>query len=205
MLCSSLVCFNTQSLISLCFTVVHCKPINQCKDITCLNVTFTATQCSAGKSKAVALAPSTALRLAAALCQLLTTLGNRWKVCPENVPQTIFFSPTPLCRILCFWFMYCWLTPDAAWLSLAKTSDTSVYASQVSHADFFPLPRKADTTSHPVNAWKNRICLVFARPMARQSSCTGIHLRLFPWPKETKETQRCWRPLCCRDLFCCVP
>ena len=106
MLCSSLVCFNTQSLISLCFTVVHCKPINQYNDITCLNVTFRGTQCSAGKSKAVALAPSTALRRAATLCQLLTTLVNRWKVCPENVPQTIFFSPTPLCRILCFWFMY---------------------------------------------------------------------------------------------------
>jgi len=95
---------NTQSLISLCFTVVHRKPNTY---VTSLNVTFTATQCSAGKSKAVALAPSTALRLAAALCQLLTTLGNRWKLCPENVPQTVFFSPTPLCRILCFWFMYC--------------------------------------------------------------------------------------------------
>ena len=71
-------------------------------------------------------------------------------------------------------------TVSGYWLSLAKTSDTSVYASQVSHADFFHLPRKADTTSHPVNAWKNRICLVFARPMARQSSCTGIHLMLFP-------------------------
>ena len=91
MLCSSLVCFNTQSLISLCFTVVHCKPINQCKDITCLNVTFTATHCSTGKSKAVALAPATALRLA----------------------TDRLFSATPLYRILCFWFMYCWLTPDA--------------------------------------------------------------------------------------------
>ena len=109
MLCSSLVCFNTShwsvSASRLCIA-------NQYNDITCLNVTFTATQCSAGKSEAVVLAPSTALRFAAALCQLLTTLGN----CPENVPQTIFFSPTPLCRILYFWFMYCWLTPAAACL-----------------------------------------------------------------------------------------
>ena len=115
MLCSPLVCFNTQSLISLCFTVVHRKPMLRYYVLKCHIYSYTVQCRAAGKSKAVALAPSTALRLASALCQLLTTLGNRWKVCPENVPQIFFFS-NPLCRILYFWFMYCWLTPDAACL-----------------------------------------------------------------------------------------
>ena len=87
MLCSSLVCFNTHSHWSVSASMLCIA--NQCSDVTWLNVPFTATQCSAGKSKAVALASSTALRLAATLCQL-TTLGNRWKLCPENVPS--FFS-----------------------------------------------------------------------------------------------------------------
>ena len=40
---------------------------------------------------------------------------------------------------------------------VAKTSEASAHTSWVGHADFFPLPRKAETTLQPVKAWYNVI------------------------------------------------
>lgn len=50
------------------------------------------------------------------------------------------------------------------WLSLEKIPDASSYTFHMSHADFFSVPRKADTTSQLLRAWKNRIPLVFFGP-----------------------------------------
>ena len=67
--------------------------------------------------------------------------------------------------------------------------------SQVCHADFFPLPRKAETTSQLVKAWTNVIPLPFSGPTERYSSCTGIHLIFLPW---TNATHSCCRPIAWR-------
>ena len=67
-------------------------------------------------------------------------------------------------------------------LSLAKISDASSHTSHVCHTDFLPFPRKADTTSQPVELWENRIPLVLSGPRATAKSCTGIHLKLRPCP-----------------------
>ena len=56
------------------------------------------------------------------------------------------------------------------WLSLANTSEASAPTSWVCHADCFPLPRKAETTSQPVKACNNVIPLPFSGPIERHSS-----------------------------------
>ena len=68
-------------------------------------------------------------------------------------------------------------------LRLLKVSVTSSNASHVCHADFFPFPLKADTTSHPVKEWKYIIPLALTGPMALSSSWIGIHFMPTPWPK----------------------
>ena len=93
-------------------------------------------------------------------------------------------------------------TVNGYWLSLAKTSDTSVYASQVSNADFFPLPRRADTTSHPVKCKEEQ-------NLSSLCQANGETEFVHRYPPQvislTKRNQSYWRPLCCRDLFCSVP
>ena len=75
------------------------------------------------------------------------------------------------------------VTSVGKWLSLLKISMTSSNTSHVCHADFFPFPLQADTTSHPVKAWKYIIPLALAGPMALSSSWNGIHVMSTPWPK----------------------
>ena len=73
-----------------------------------------STKCCASKTITVAFASSMAFCLASTLGQLLTTLCNRWKLGPEDLPQITFFGPSPFSRTLYFWLAYCWLTPYAA-------------------------------------------------------------------------------------------
>ena len=75
------------------------------------------------------------------------------------------------------------VTSVGKWLSLLKASVTSSNTSHVCHADFFPFPLQADTTSHPMKAWRYIIPLALAGPMALSSSWIGIHFMPTPWPK----------------------
>ena len=62
------------------------------------------------------------------------------------------------------------------WLRFLKTVDSSGYTFHVCHALFSPLPWNADTTSQPVNAWKNRRPiegLIYGNPL------------FCPWPNVT--------------------
>ena len=52
--------------------------------------------------------------------------------------------------------------------------------------DFFLLFLKPVTVSHPLKAWKNNIPLLFAGPRWDEIICIGIHLLLFPNPKDTQ-------------------
>ncbi len=75
------------------------------------------------------------------------------------------------------------VTSVGNWLRVLKVAVTSSNTSHVCHADFFPFPLKADTTSHPVKAWKYIIPLALVGPMALSSSWIGIHFMPTPWPK----------------------
>ena len=68
------------------------------------------------------------------------------------------------------------------WLSLVKVVETSLQTFHVCHADFFLLPRKADTVLHHVNACKNGSLLAFSGRIVFTSSCTGINRKFPPWP-----------------------
>ena len=65
-------------------------------------------------------------------------------------------------------------------LSLENVPDTSSHTFHVCHADFLALPRNADTTSHPLNAWKNGRPPDFSGPIVETMSWIGIHLEWAP-------------------------
>ena len=68
-------------------------------------------------------------------------------------------------------------------INVLQISICNFSPSNVCHADYFPFPLKADTTSHPVEAWKYIIHLALAGPMILSSSWIGIHFIPTPWPK----------------------
>ena len=93
-------------LLTLTVTLLH-SPNNILLAPMRLNLTFAATQSSARKTEFVAFASSTAFQLASTLGQLLATLCNRWKCCPEDLPCVFTLRPSPVSGTLCFWLAEC--------------------------------------------------------------------------------------------------
>ena len=80
-------------------------------------------------------------------------------------------------------------------LSLEKTEVASGNMFHVCQAVFFPLFLKAETTSQPVNAWKNSTPLAFSAPTLLYRLWIPIHRRLWPWPNASHSFSR---PMSCR-------
>lgn len=68
------------------------------------------------------------------------------------------------------------------WLSLVKMVEIPLWTFNIFHADFVPLPRKADAALYPVNAWINRSPLAYSGLIVFTTLCTGIHRKFPPWP-----------------------
>ena len=75
-------------------------------------------------------------------------------------------------------------------LSFANTSKASGYTSHVCHVILLPFPRKAETTSQQVKAWKKGIRFDFTEPIECLMSCKGIHRKFDLWPKATHNFSR---------------
>ena len=62
--------------------------------------------------------------------------------------------------------------------------------SQAAQAVFFPQPRKCDTVSHPVMAWKSGNARDFDGPIWAHTSWMGISRTFFPLPRHTHNSVR---------------
>ena len=76
------------------------------------------------------------------------------------------------------------------WLSLLNTGPTSGQTAHVCYAVVFPLPRKAETMSQPVKAWKKSMPLHFSWPRFIAKSWIGNHLMDCPWPNSNQSISK---------------